>query len=274
MKIKRKVEIAIISNTRLGSLNGEDERLLAYLNSIEPKLLILTGDIFDANPCEKPNLSEHHLKIIKKIMDFATKGTEVKCITSNTIKALSAFVKSKHVNLIITNQTLLNVDGKRVWIFNGDNFGALIQILIWFAKRCPFLYRITLRFNQFAAYSLEKLRKNRCATFLNIKGIKNVEQFPLDTEKVVVDLAIKNNCDYVLCGHLGRPKIEIKENKYGKVTYLNSGAWTEHFTALEYQFKRWKIYNYKENKLSTLISNEVIKEINENDFIAALTLVK
>jgi phospholipid N-methyltransferase len=29
--------------------------------------------------------------------------------------------------------------------------------------------------------------------------------------------------------------------------YLNSGDWIENLTALEYNKKRWKLYNYKEH---------------------------
>jgi hypothetical protein len=36
-----------------------------------------------------------------------------------------------------------------------------------------------------------------------------------------------------------------KENKT-EILYLNSGDWIENLTALEYNKKRWKIYNYCE----------------------------
>jgi hypothetical protein len=40
-------------------------------------------------------------------------------------------------------------------------------------------------------------------------------------------------------------KMIYKENKNGKILYLNSGDWIENLTALEYN-KKWKIYNYCE----------------------------
>jgi hypothetical protein len=36
------------------------------------------------------------------------------------------------------------------------------------------------------------------------------------------------------------------ETKNGKVTYLNSGDWVEHCTALEYQHSEWSIFEYNE----------------------------
>jgi len=58
-------------------------------------------------------------------------------------------------------------------------------------------------------------------------------------------LAIEKKYDYVICGHIHEPKIEIIENAYGKTTYLNSGDWIENLTALEYNNKKWRLYNHK-----------------------------
>jgi hypothetical protein len=66
----------------------------------------------------------------------------------------------------------------------------------------------------------------------------------------------------------------IKENKNGKTTYLNSGDWVENFTALEYQFKRWKVYNYNNDKLSPFFADEELKEMDVKDLIAAITIVE
>ena len=47
MKIKRKVEIVVISDVHLGTFGCQAKELLNYLNSIEPKKIILNGDIID-----------------------------------------------------------------------------------------------------------------------------------------------------------------------------------------------------------------------------------
>ena len=65
----------------------------------------------------------------------------------------------------------------------------------------------------------------------------------------------------------------IKENKHGKTMYLNSGDWVENFTALEYQFKRWKLYHYNNDKLSPFFVDEDLKELDMKDLIAAITIV-
>jgi len=41
---------------------------------------------------------------------------------------------------------------------------------------------------------------------------------------------------------------------------------------LEYQFKRWKIYNYNQDKLSPFFADEDIKKMEMKDLIAAITV--
>lgn len=120
-------------------------------------------------------------------------------------------------------------------------------------------------------------RKTRERTLFTLKKIKDsvkgAVKFIDDYEKVITDLAIENGYDYVVCGHIHQPKMEFRENKNGKTMYLNSGDWIENFTALEYQFKRWKIYNYNNDKLSPFFADEQIKEMELKDLIAAITIV-
>ena len=61
-------------------------------------------------------------------------------------------------------------------------------------------------------------------------------------------MAIENNYDYVICGHIHEPKMETVENAKGKTIYLNSGDWIENLTALEYHNKKWKLYKHKPNE--------------------------
>ena len=62
------------------------------------------------------------------------------------------------------------------------------------------------------------------------------------------ELAIENNYDYVVCGHIHQPQIRNVVNKKGSCTYLNSGDWIENLSALEYHDKEWKIFYYEDHK--------------------------
>jgi UDP-2,3-diacylglucosamine pyrophosphatase LpxH len=62
-----------------------------------------------------------------------------------------------------------------------------------------------------------------------------------------MDLAIQNNYDYVICGHIHQPKIRGYENEEGTVIYMNSGDWVENLTALEFDEGEWSMYKYAED---------------------------
>ena len=78
------------------------------------------------------------------------------------------------------------------------------------------------------------------------------------------------NFDGVICGHIHKAEIRVIDG----IEYMNSGDWVENFTALEYQFKRWKIYNYHKDKLSPFYVDEDLEDMNIKDLIAAITIVK
>ena len=75
-------------------------------------------------------------------------------------------------------------------------------------------------------------------------------------------------------GHIHQPKKVIYENKHGRTTYLNSGDWVENLTALEYSFKRWKIYRYNYDKLSPFFADEELKSMNMNELISSIIELK
>ncbi len=113
MKIKRKVEIAVISDVHLGTYGCQAEQLLTYLNSINPKKLILNGDIVDIWQFSKRYFPKAHLRVIKKIIDMATDGVEVIYITGNHDEMLRKFSGTSIGNISIVNKA---GQAWRLWI--------------------------------------------------------------------------------------------------------------------------------------------------------------
>jgi len=275
LKLKRKIEVAVISDVHLGTYGCHAKQLITYLNSIEPKHLILNGDIVDIWQFSKRYFPKSHLKVIKKIMDFATEGTKVTYITGNHDEMLRKFSDTTIGNISIVNKKVLDLDGKKAWFFHGDVFDVSIQNAKWLAKLGGYGYDLLILLNRMINWMLVKLGKERYSLSKKIKnGVKSAVKYISDFEKVVSDLAIEKGYDYVICGHIHQPKMLVKENKHGKTTYLNSGDWVENFTALEYQFKRWKIYNYNSDKLVAFYADEDVKEMEFKDLIAAITIVE
>lgn len=275
MKLKRKVEIAVISDVHLGTYGCHAKHLLTYLNSIQPKKLILNGDIIDIWQFSKRYFPKSHLKVIKKIMDFASDGVEVIYITGNHDEMLRKFSGTSIGNISIVDKIVLNLDGKKAWFFHGDVFDVSIQNAKWLAKLGGYGYDLLILINRLVNWGLEHIGKEKYSLSKRIKSsVKRAVKYIQDFESVASDLAIENGYDYVICGHIHQPKMLVKENKIGQTTYLNSGDWVENFTALEYQFKRWKIYNYNHDKLTPFFMDEDVKEMEFSDLIAAITVVE
>ena len=274
MKQKRKIEISVISDVHLGTYGCQAKQLLTYLNSINPKKLILNGDIIDIWQFSKRYFPKSHLKVIKKIIDMASEGVEVIYITGNHDDMLRKFSGTAIGNIKIDDKAVLNLDGKKAWFFHGDIFDASIQNARWLAKLGGYGYDMLILINRFINWCLERMGREKYSLSLRIKNsVKKAVKYISDFEEVASDLAIQNGYDYVICGHIHQPKMLHKKNKLGETTYLNSGDWVENFTALEYQFKRWKIYNYNSDKLSAFYADEDIKEMEMKDLIAAITII-
>lgn len=275
MKIKRKVEIAVISDVHLGTYGCHAKQLLTYLNSIDPKKLILNGDIIDIWQFSKHYFPKSHLRVVKKIIDMATDGTEVFYITGNHDEMLRKFSDMTIGNISIIDKLVLELDGKKAWFFHGDVFDISIQNAKWLAKLGGYGYDILILINRLMNWCLARLGKEKYSLSKKIKNsVKGAIKYISDFESVAIDLAIENNFDYVICGHIHQPKIKVLDTKKGKTTYLNSGDWVENFTALEYHFKRWKIYNYDKDKLTPFFVDEDFKNMEVRDLIAAITIVE
>jgi len=277
LKIKRKIEIAVISDVHLGTYGCHAKHVLTYLNSIEPKKLILNGDIIDIWQFSKRYFPKSHLKVIKKIITMASNGVEVIYITGNHDEMLRKFSGTTIGNVSIVNKAVLELDGKKAWFFHGDVFDVSIQNAKWLAKLGGYGYDLLTLLNRGINWYLNARGKERFSLSKHVKnGVKGALSYINDFEKVVSELAIENQYDYVICGHIHQPKKEYFENKHGSTLYLNSGDWVENFTALEYQFKRWKLYNFNEDKLApyTVHDKNENVELEVKDLIAAITIVK
>ena len=259
---KRKVELVVISDVHLGTYGCHAKELVNYLASIKPKILILNGDIIDIWQFRKSYFPKEHLKVIKSIINCASKGTKVHYLTGNHDEMLRKFSDTCVGNFSLQDKLLLELDGKTAWIFHGDVFDASVQHSKWIAKLGGMGYDYLILINRFVNWCLTRLGKEPYSFSKKIKSsVKKAVKFIGDFEETATDLAIEKKYDYVICGHIHEPKIVEMQNKFGKTLYLNSGDWVENLTALEYNNKRWKLYKYSDNILPTIEMEE--KELFE-----------
>jgi UDP-2,3-diacylglucosamine pyrophosphatase LpxH len=243
--IKKEIDIAIISDVHLGTYGCHAKELLKYLKSIKPKMLILNGDIIDIWQFSKSYFPEEHTKVIRKILKFVTDGVPVYYLTGNHDEMLRKFADFNMGGFQLLNKLVLDIDGKKAWVFHGDVFDVTMQHSKWLAKLGAIGYDTLIHINSFTNWLLIKMGKKKYSFSQKIKAsVKEAVKFINEFEQTVAELAIEKQYSFVICGHIHQPEIREIITEKGSVTYLNSGDWVESLTALEYNDKSWSIYKY------------------------------
>ncbi len=278
---RRHVEVVVISDVHLGTYGCHAKELVEYLRSIKPGILILNGDIIDMWQFSKKYFPKSHMRVLKEVIHMASKGIPVHYITGNHDELLRKFSGFNLGNLEIKNKLLLNLDGKKAWVFHGDVFDVTMQHAKWLTKLGAIGYDSLIIINSFTNYILDKLGKERISISKKIKnGVKSAVKYINNFEIVCADIAIRNGYDYVVCGHIHQPEIKTLKNEEGSVQYLNSGDWVENLTSLEYNNNEWRLYHHpirikKEKNIATdqdyvfldnkQLFNLLLEEIYEKD---------
>ncbi len=257
---KRKLDILVLSDVHLGTYGCHAKELLRYLKTVKPKTVILNGDIIDIWQFSKRYWPKSHMKVVKQLMNWMSKGVKMYYITGNHDEMLRKFVGFKMGSLKIVNKVILELDnGKTAWFFHGDVFDVTMQHSKWLAKLGAVGYDTLIHINRVANFISEKIfKKGKLSLSKKIKNsVKSAVKFINSFEQTAADIGISNQYDYVVCGHIHQPEMREIENEHGKIMYLNSGDWIENLTALEYVDGEWKIYRYDENEMQQLIEHSI-----------------
>ena len=245
---KRPLDVVVISDIHLGTYGCKAKQLVNYLKSISPNILILNGDIIDVWQFNKRYFPSSHMMVIKELMQFLTNGTRIFYITGNHDEIMRRYTDILVGNFTLTDKLVLEIDNKMTWIFHGDIFDnttkGWARVL---AKLGSSGYGMLILFNRFINFLLKSVGRERVSISKAIMaGVNKAITKINDFEQISAELAIEKKYDYVICGHIHQPQKRVVENKHGRVTYLNSGDWVEHLTALEYQRNEWNIFKYED----------------------------
>lgn len=244
---KRNVDLVVISDVHLGTIGCHAEELNAYLKSIQPKILILNGDILDMWQFKKYYFPESHMKVLKRFFHFMSKGTTVYYLTGNHDENLRRFTDLDLGNFHLKDKLLLNLNGKTAWFFHGDIFDVTMRYSKWIAKLGSIGYDALILINRLVNWISVSLGRGKLSFSKKIKdSVKSAIKFISDFEITSMELALENGYDYVINGHIHRPNIQDYSNENGKVTYLNSGDWIENLTALEFHDGEWSLFKYED----------------------------
>jgi UDP-2,3-diacylglucosamine pyrophosphatase LpxH len=253
-KSKRDVDIVILSDIHLGTYGCHATELLKYLKSINPKKLILNGDIIDMWQFSTRYWPKTHMQVVKHLTGLMTKNSRIIYLTGNHDEMLRKFSGFRLGSFSIENKITLKLNSKKAWIFHGDIFDVTMKHARWLAKLGAVGYDSLIMINTIVNRVMEKLGYGRISLSKKIKdSVKKAVQFVDNFEMTAAEIAIDNGYDYVICGHIHKPVIKTLTTEKGSVTYLNSGDWIENLTALEYHGGKWRVYHYREDPIAPTI---------------------
>jgi len=246
MKNKKKIPLVVLSDVHLGTYGCHATELLQYLKSIQPKTLVLNGDIIDMWNFSKSYFPASHMNVLRHIIKMSTNGTRVIYITGNHDEVLRKYSDLILGNFELVDKLIMDLDGKKAWIFHGDVFDSSTQ---GYAKIIAKIggkgYDLLILINSFVNWLLVLFGKEKRSFSKKIKdSVKKAVSFITNFETTAAEIAIDKKYDYVVCGHIHKPQMKMVTTDKGSVTYLNSGDWVENLTALEYNKEKWKIYEY------------------------------
>lgn len=252
-KNRRKIDVLVLSDIHLGTYGCHAKELLHYLKGINPKIIVLNGDIIDIWQFSKRYWPKSHMKVVQHLMHWVSKGKKTYYITGNHDEMLRKFSGLKMGSFSIVNKLVLELkNGEKAWIFHGDVFDITMQHSKWLAKLGAIGYDSLILINRFVNFISEKVfRKGKLSLSKKIKNsVKSAVKFVNNFEQTSADIGISNQYNYVVCGHIHQPEMREITNQEGSIVYLNSGDWIENLSSLEYHDGKWSIYRFADDELN------------------------
>ncbi|MBD3245336.1 MAG: UDP-2,3-diacylglucosamine diphosphatase [Candidatus Moranbacteria bacterium] len=199
----------IVSDLHLGSKICRAKAIKKMLESYSYKKLILLGDIFDS--LDFTDLARDHWEVLAYIGRQSSK-VKIKWIQGNHDLGLIK-IAALLMGVKVYKKYKWKFDNKKFIAIHGHQFDRFLVKNAFLSFIISYLY--------FFIQLLDL--KNRRLTSI----IKNKSKGWLRLSQKVADSALiyarLYRCDYVFCGHT---HYAMKKSK-GKVTYYNSGCWTD-----------------------------------------------
>lgn len=271
---ERKLDILVLSDLHLGTNQCRAGRLLKYLKSVKPKMLILNGDIIDLWLLDFKKWPKKHTKVLSYFFQLMIEGTPIYYLPGNHDDYLKQFAGFKFNNFFIENELILDLSGKKTWFMHGDKYDKTIsgrsrKIAIRAGKAYDTIVGFNRLINQWENFLGKKNTLNFTKALKD--KTKNRIKKSNDFEQVYIEEAAEKGIDNLLCGHVHRPGIttlcSIKTGR--EINYMNSGDWTENCTALEYYKEDWHLYQYdfKYNHYESTLKNMNFNDEDINPFL-------
>jgi len=245
---KKTYEKVILSDIHLGSASCMHEEINKFIDQISPQELILNGDIIDGWALTRRGTwKPEHLRVLRKIIKLAEKGTKVVWVIGNHDDFLRKLAPMELVNIDFVNEYEIQVGRKKLLIIHGD-------ILDIFVNKFKFLSILGSVGYEFALYLnriLNNRRKKKGLDYFSYakkikKNVKKATEYINQFEENAVKFAKKKGFDGIICGHIHEPRVSVD--------YYNSGDWCESCTALVLENNQLRIFDYFNEKINNTLN--------------------
>lgn len=220
-----------ISDLHLGSRGCRADLLLKFLDSIDPERIFLVGDVVDLESLQRglywPSL---HMEVVRRLIGWARAGIPVVYVPGNHDAQVREFVGAEFAEIEIREEAVhTTANGRRLLVLHGDAFDGVVHCSRWLSWVGTHLYDLTL----LLCCLLGALRRRLGLSHWSLVGylkdrIGNARQYVESFEDAAIEVARRRGFDGVVCGHIHRPRVELREG----FLYCNDGDWVESCTAL------------------------------------------
>jgi UDP-2,3-diacylglucosamine pyrophosphatase LpxH len=230
-----KVDSLFISDVHLGSKGSNPDELLKVLKKYEPKQLFIVGDFIDGWLLKKRMFwNQSFTNVIRKILSYSKKGTEVIYITGNHDDFLRSYSGTDLGNIQIVDEYEWN----GYYISHGDLYDGVVK-LKWLGVLGSIGYELAIYIDRFFKKLGYDLHFSKTAK----DKVKGAVKFITDFEKQLAYQAYIRDFKGVICGHIHTPEnkqIKIKEKE---IHYLNCGDWIENNSYIVYNKGKFVLKN-------------------------------
>jgi UDP-2,3-diacylglucosamine pyrophosphatase LpxH len=236
MKTKKKMKIKalFISDVHLGSKGSKASELLETLKQYEPEYLFIVGDFIDGWLLKRRHYwTQDFTNVIRKILSYSKKGTQVIYITGNHDDFL------RHYSPLDLGENITIVD-EYIWndyyITHGDLYDGIVS-LKWLGVLGSIGYEMAIGIDHF----MKRFGYKRSLSKYLKKKVKNAVKFITDFENQLIYQAKERNCKGVITGHIHTPADKIIKGLH----YLNCGDWIENNSYIIHTGNDFKLITFK-----------------------------
>lgn len=208
----KEVETLLISDVHLGSDVSRPDALLATLKSYVFRRLILLGDVLDDLNFGRLPTSHWDLLSYLRTLCEPERNVEVVWVEGNHDRLLSKVTRN-FLGLPVRKRYQWTSGGKTFLAMHGHQFDTFVERHPLITEAACRLY-LTLQKIDSHQHRLSRFVKHTSKAWMRMSDL---------VAEGAVEYAARRGVDGIFCGHTHRPLSRM----FGKVTYHNTGCWTE-----------------------------------------------